>query len=253
MAISYQNSLNSSNTGSTGSPFSFAFDVGSGSNRGLWMVVNDNGSSGDSSGATVTYAGVSMTQVGYVKDNQNCSYEAFYLLNPTSGSNNITVTPPKTSNWRIQAMCYNGVNQSLTYTGTPTDNFATHTDSSVVTDASITVSTIQNNSWVISMARQTAIGATNIAAGTNTTGRTLTTIFGNGDSGALITPAGSYTNHWTTVTADEFLIFNLTVSPAVAPTGPANVKTWDGVTQSTGVKTYEGLALASTKSVIGVS
>lgn len=35
--------------------------------------------------------------------------------------------------------------------------------------------------------------------------------------------------------------------------GPTNVKTWDGVTQSSGVKTYEGVAIASVKSVIGVT
>lgn len=40
--------------------------------------------------------------------------------------------------------------------------------------------------------------------------------------------------------------------PFVAP-GPTNVKTWDAVTQSTGIKTYEGVVLASTKTVIGVA
>lgn len=35
--------------------------------------------------------------------------------------------------------------------------------------------------------------------------------------------------------------------------GPANVKKWDGVTQSTGIKTYEAVALASVKTVIGVA
>lgn len=36
-------------------------------------------------------------------------------------------------------------------------------------------------------------------------------------------------------------------------TGPTNVKTWDGVTQSTGIKTYEDVALASVKSVNGIT
>lgn len=35
--------------------------------------------------------------------------------------------------------------------------------------------------------------------------------------------------------------------------GPTGVKTWNGVTQSTSVKTYLGVALASVKSVIGVT
>jgi hypothetical protein len=37
------------------------------------------------------------------------------------------------------------------------------------------------------------------------------------------------------------------------PVGPTTVKTWDGVTQSTGIKTYLGVALASVKSVNGAS
>jgi len=35
--------------------------------------------------------------------------------------------------------------------------------------------------------------------------------------------------------------------------GPTTVKTWDGVTQSTGIKTYMGVALASVKSVDGLT
>ncbi len=35
--------------------------------------------------------------------------------------------------------------------------------------------------------------------------------------------------------------------------GPTNVKTFDGVTQSTGVKTYLGVAVASVKSVDGIA
>lgn len=35
--------------------------------------------------------------------------------------------------------------------------------------------------------------------------------------------------------------------------GPVNVKTWNGVTQSTGVKTYNGIATASVKSVNGIT
>lgn len=39
----------------------------------------------------------------------------------------------------------------------------------------------------------------------------------------------------------------------VTASGPAGVKTWDAITQSTGISTYFGTALASTKTVIGVS
>ncbi len=47
-------------------------------------------------------------------------------------------------------------------------------------------------------------------------------------------------------------IFVDSIAPPAVPSGPANVKTWDGVTQSTGIKTYLGTALASVKSVDGI-
>ncbi len=46
----------------------------------------------------------------------------------------------------------------------------------------------------------------------------------------------------------EYATFDVT-----APAGPANVKTKDGVTQSTGITTYMALAVGSTKSVEGVT
>jgi len=40
---------------------------------------------------------------------------------------------------------------------------------------------------------------------------------------------------------------------AATPAGPTTVKTWDGVTQSTGIKTYFGVPVANTKSVNGAT
>lgn len=64
-------------------------------------------------------------------------------------------------------------------------------------------------------------------------------------TGGTITSSGGYQIH----------TFNSsgTFTCVLVAAGPTNVKTWDGVTQSTGVKTYIGNALASTKSVNGVT
>ncbi len=44
-----------------------------------------------------------------------------------------------------------------------------------------------------------------------------------------------------------------TVNGTAVAAGPANVKTKDGITQSTGIKTYMGVVIASVKSVEGVT
>ena len=43
------------------------------------------------------------------------------------------------------------------------------------------------------------------------------------------------------------------ITTHAAAAGPANVKTWDGVTQSTGIKTYFAVTLASVKTVDGIN
>ncbi len=69
------------------------------------------------------------------------------------------------------------------------------------------------------------------------------------DNAANPQSTGSFTNTWTGSAQGRGWI--VAVKPAAA--GPANVKTFDGVTQSTGIKTYFGVALASTKTVDGIS
>lgn len=56
-----------------------------------------------------------------------------------------------------------------------------------------------------------------------------------------------------TLTASGSPVFATDTPSVCSVVGPAGVKTWNGVTQSTGIKTYLGVALASTKSVIGVT
>lgn len=56
-----------------------------------------------------------------------------------------------------------------------------------------------------------------------------------------------------TLTASGSPVFATDTPSVCSVVGPAGVKTWNGVTQSTGIKTYLGVALASTKSVIGIT
>lgn len=80
---------------------------------------------------------------------------------------------------------------------------------------------------------------------------------GNGDASAGIawgnraaataTTAGSATLS----SSQSWGAIILALSPK--PSGPANVKTWDGIAQSTGIKTYNGVAVGSTKGVISIT
>lgn len=56
-----------------------------------------------------------------------------------------------------------------------------------------------------------------------------------------------------TLTNNNTTTFSAGIPGTCAIVGPTGVKTFDGVTQSTGMKTYVGVALASTKTVIGIS
>lgn len=75
-----------------------------------------------------------------------------------------------------------------------------------------------------------------VAAGVGFLGSISTVFFLQGANNAGI-------SYWDTLVVDD----------GAAPPGPTNVKTWDGITQSTGIKTYIGVALASTKTVDGIN
>ncbi len=56
-----------------------------------------------------------------------------------------------------------------------------------------------------------------------------------------------------TLTNNNSVTFGADVPAVCAVAGPTTVKTWDGVTQSTGIKTYFGVDLANVKSVDGAT
>ncbi len=74
--------------------------------------------------------------------------------------------------------------------------------------------------------------------------------YGQDTNGML--SSGSITNTWTIsggAPKGGFVVY----VKEVAAAGPANVKTWDGVTQSTAIKTYLGNTVANTKTVDGIN
>lgn len=88
---------------------SFAFDVGSGSNRGLIVDVHHTGTLTP----TVTYNGVSLTMRNSYKHSTINEYvRTFTLPAPTAGSNTLVVTFSGTTEFFTVAKAYTDVDQT---------------------------------------------------------------------------------------------------------------------------------------------
>lgn len=223
-----------------GTSLTFAHVVGSGSNRLLVVGIEGNLTTDNITG--VTYAGVSMTLVAkFLSLNSRWEY-MFYLLNPTSGSNNVVISSNATTNIVAASASYTGVKQS----GQP--DASSTADQLTGTNITGTVTVVAANSWLIAFGSNQVTNSP--TAGANTTIRTINARFmmdSNSDQAA-----GSRSMNYDIGSSGSA---NMTIASFApfAVSGPTNVKTFDGVTQSTGIKTYGGVALASVKSFDGIT
>lgn len=111
MGLAYDNTTTYQSPNETVSTFSHTT---SGSNRILFVSVTINGG-GAANISGVTYGGVSMTAVTgspieFVGNNIELS--AWYLINPSSGANNVVVTSTSGRDKAIVATSYSGAKQS---------------------------------------------------------------------------------------------------------------------------------------------
>lgn len=178
MAIAIDTTTNpDAGGGSAPSPFTWSHTT-SGTNR-LLTVFLDLNSPG--SATAVTYNGVQMTQMGTDITIGGRTVQLWYLLNPASGANIISVTFTG-SFLRVAAASYTGVKQ----TGQP------EVQAQNATGSSQAVTTTSDNDWLIGFGVNDA-GAVGVGANTtlrvNTGGNTSYAII---DSNAAQTPAGSH-------------------------------------------------------------
>lgn len=156
MAITVDSTSFSSNTSGTSQTTSHTC---SGTNRILFVSAWTRGANTP----TATYNGVSMTIIGSkVGPNADGDYVSlFYLLNPSSGTNNIVVSLSAANLIGTTAVSYNdttnsfGLNASNTYGPT------------TATSDSVQVTTTVDNCWIIMGGRTNGSG--DIAAGSGTT------------------------------------------------------------------------------------
>lgn len=147
------------------------------------LIVGTVGDTASDTVSGVTYNSVAMTKIAAVLVPDNRYLTLWYLLNPASGANTVSVTSAGPAGAAGRSTSYTGVQQS----GQP-DASTTNTVSANTT-LTTTLTTIADNCWTMLVAKATVA---TLGAGTGSTARTAVTeqlaLF---DNNAAITPAGS--------------------------------------------------------------
>lgn len=218
------------------------YTVPSGSNQVLVMLY----ANGNNVTPTASLNGQSLI-IAAVPNRQNNRAFAFYgyLIGPTTGT--FSTTGDATADWSI--ITFNAAAQS-----SPIDIANASGNGTSVASNVLTLTTNVGNDALFEM---TIFGSTGTLSVDVAETKVVNSNTGNQGMNILSwKPAGA-------VAASETMTTNYTGSAAndhfgvaiklFTASGPSNIKTWDGITQSTGIKTYNGLALASTKSVNGIT
>lgn len=169
-----------------------------GSNPILYIGFYIQGPTGGGHASSVTYNGITATQVNSVARGSTAEQMyLFELVNPALGTNTISCTSDTSAILLGYAASYTGVLQS-----SQPDVNNTNTALSGSTGLTTSVTTTVNNDWSVLFAGHGF--AETINAGTGSTRRAAASDDANGfgwfDSGGSITPAGSYsmTVSWAT-------------------------------------------------------
>ena len=205
MALAFDASVDGGTT-STASTLSWTHTC-TGSDRIL--IVTDNEEADPVTITGVTYNSVAMTLIATSAGVASAGIsQLWYLINPASGANTVTVTRTATANRLVGgSSSYTGAKQS----GQPDAN-TTEAVSSVTSNA-VTVTTIADNCWTVAGLDTSAGGVT---AGAGTTLRQAVTD-GSAilDSNAAITPAGSTSLSYN-MTSGNTTVVMASIAPAVA-------------------------------------
>jgi hypothetical protein len=166
--------------------------------------------------AVVDYNGIGMDQAGVWRNDSLTSWRTgiFYLIAPSTGTHNITVTPNTSMGIEIAGASYTGAAQ----TGQPDASFNTvQTSTTTFGSPTTRFTTIVDNCWMVGYF---ACGSL-MASGTATTFRNTAGNKDFADSNVALTPAGLYALEATTSPADEFTLSAMSIKPFVASSNPS--------------------------------
>lgn len=177
---------------------------------GLW--VQDGGAN---TVTGVTYNGVAMTQVGRVTNATTESTYLYFLVNPSTGANNIVASKSASDLIQLGAVSYTGAKQ----TGQPD---ASTTNTGTGTSLTTSVTTVADNCWLVMATKQTG----SASAGTNTilrvdqSGNEQASVY---DSNAAQTPAGSKSLQTTTSASQTYAHVMASFAPATTNANMLNL------------------------------
>lgn len=175
MAIAFDAVTNTANVSATSLTFSHTC---TGSNRILFVGVLGVDVTG------ITYNGVAMSLVNSGNGVAGINLYLYILVNPASGTNNVVVTQNTNGFLDASSTSYTGAAQS----GQP-DNKGTNFSVSGASNT-VTVTTVADNCWLVSVSRDQNNNGT-ISAGANTTIRGVSQFCQMEDSNGAKHPAGS--------------------------------------------------------------
>lgn len=217
-----------------------------GSNRAFFEGIMGPPNSGGYVAPTGTYNGVSVSSINSVSvDNSTSDWylTLFGLLAPATGSNTVNASQA-TSVAEACSVSYTGVLQS----GFPDGNASQNSGGSNVNTKTFTETTTAANCWQVLYVRwMTGVTSAGTGATFRVTGQGPYTSFYD-SNGPLSAGSNSMTINNTTTTKAGGVIASF--APAV--TGPANVKTVDGLPIGS-VRTVDGLAIGSIKTIDGLN
>lgn len=205
MAIAFD-AVTNSEPASTTSPLTFSHTcTGSDLILLVGITILSNGGP-DITG--VTYAGVPMTQAVANTTDSNEDMYIYYLLNPATGANNVSISWSGTHTVAARAVSYTGVKQS----GQPDASNSGHTTAG--TSLAVSVTTVADNSWIVGFARNptggtAGAGANTIKRNTDTTATAILEYSANPK-----TPAGAQTTTATNSASGRMAYLVVSIAPA---------------------------------------
>jgi hypothetical protein len=140
--ITYDNAADGGNNSGATASLSYSYTVGSGANR--LLLVNLIGDTSADDIQSVTYGGAQMLLIGKLRAPSNNWQYVYYLLNPSSGSNNIVVTAGSSHYLISEAASWYNVKQ----TSQP-DASSTNTAAVAATSVTTSLTTVAAGSLVV--------------------------------------------------------------------------------------------------------
>lgn len=172
----------------------------------LILIVTTTVEQGDRV-TSVTYNGVAMTQ-GIKASNSTDELYIYYLVNPSTGANNIVVNVSPSSDIHGASASYTGASQ----TGQPDATNSVRNIAIGAGDHTVSLTVVANNSWLVATYSSLTSSPVSAVNGVNRTGT-----FDQGalfdSNGAVSAGAQTIGMHWNAI--DTQTIVGLAFSPAV--------------------------------------